>query len=150
MLHITRTDGRPLTGWTVRFYQGRKVISRQSFPDSQHGGKEPALVAAKSWMDEQVKLLAITHGISSLNQATHSGDTRNTSGIVGVSLCFNANRPRWEAKVGRGVRECFYTKKYGYVGAFKRAYRYRCKKAGLVYDKTKMPPEPPAWYVDGI
>lgn len=121
------------------------------FSDAQFGSTKNALKAAIGYRDLLVKENAIPLRAYDGN-GYHIQDKRNTSGTVGICLAKdkaeNPGRVSWQCRImvnGKQKGISFSIRKFGYAGAWKRAYLLRSQHLGS--NAKAIPPEPPDWLV---
>jgi hypothetical protein len=144
--HLTRFVYGKARGWWVRIARDGQIHSKM-FSDATCGGSRKAELAARQWRDELLSKLgpAPARLGRPLGPESHLRPT-NTSGVIGVYRLqrivryFNVTEGRWiEHKApywaagwydldGRKRERSFSVKKYGEIGAKKRATACRRQK----------------------
>lgn len=148
LTYITRMDHGNTHGWWVRVYKDSKPVESKLFSDGVYGGKEKAKKSAQDHRDKIVKKHKIIP-VHMRKTREHSIDSRNTSGIVGVTLSMadksGSLRVHWSARFmekGRQKNISFSVRKYGYEGAFRNALKARCNAIGQNVPRGLKPPAP--------
>lgn len=148
LTYITRMDHGNTHGWWVRVYKDSKPVESKLFSDGVYGGKEKAKKSAQAHRNKVVKRHKIVP-VHLRKTREHSVDSRNTSGIVGVTLSMadkaGSLRVHWSARFmesGRQRNVSFSVRKYGYEGAFRNALKARCNAIGQNIPRGIRPPMP--------
>lgn len=148
LTYITRMDHGNTHGWWVRVYKDSKPVESKLFSDGVYGGKEKAKKSAQEHRDRVVKKHKIIP-VHMRKTREHSIDSRNTSGVVGVTLSMadksGSIRVHWSARFmekGRQKNISFSVRKYGYEGAFRNALKARCHAIGQNIPRGIKPPPP--------
>ncbi|WP_455217056.1 AP2/ERF family transcription factor [Kaarinaea lacus] len=148
LTYITRMDHGNTHGWWVRVYKDSRPVDSRLFSDGVYGGKDIAKKNAQEHRDRVVKKHKIVP-VHMRKTREHTVDSRNTSGIVGVTLSVAKKsgnlRVHWSARFmenGRQKNVSFSVRKYGYQDAFKQALKARCQAIGQNVPRGVIPPEP--------
>lgn len=131
--YISRQDRKHVKGWQVRYKRGLPKAILCFFGDKAYGGEDLALVEAKAFRDQVVKIHAPNESGASARRQRKFRD--KPSDLIGVYLSVNYAGARrrfasysWAASViieGRAVHRTWSIKKWGYEEAFWRAARHR-------------------------
>lgn len=148
LTYITRMDHGNTHGWWVRVYKDSKPVESKLFSDGVCGSKAKAKAQAQAHRDKVVKKNKIIP-VHMRKTREHSVDSRNTSGLVGVTLSVadkaGSLRVHWSARFmekGKQRNVSFSVRKYGYDGAFRKAIRVRCDAIGTNLPRGIAPPVP--------
>jgi hypothetical protein len=143
---ISRIDcpERKTVGWYVRV-RLNKVTKSKFISDSAHGGKDAALETAVECRNQLEREL----GKPRTDWVVVGDNPRNNSGVVGVRRAVKKYKGKdgkiylnevyqvsWHAGRVKKGQTCVSIKKYGELGAFRRACAIRRQKEEMMYGKA--------------
>lgn len=134
---MRRFDYERAVGWQVVIpasasKSGARVTAY--FADMRLGGSAKAYAAAVKFRNQHIA----TKRLLKVASIPKSKDSRNVSGVIGVSLDYGRNGhpyawlSRWQNAPGEQVVKQFSIERYGYQQAFELAVMLRARKTGIL------------------
>lgn len=142
LLHLIRFDSGTVHGWQVRMPPWFSIPDYSHFfSDKLYGGADAALAQARQLRDK----LFLSADLE-MRVKGHTTTSKNTSGLVGVTLAFAKGRTGehaycWKAvwsEEGGQKRKNFSVAKYGFEKALALAVKMREEKTNLRFSQAHL------------